>query len=116
MTIRTRLVVFGLAAMIPVACSDVNPNGPSVSFTAPTASGPSNGASYKFNQQPITLTITNAARSAPATVTYNVEVSTSSSFAKIANPDPAKCSLTICIFKGFRKSGLSDPYHSSESR
>jgi len=83
MTIRTRFAVFGLAALIPVACSDVNPSGPSVSFTAPTASGPSNGSSYRFNQQPITLTINNAVRSGAAVATYNVEVATNSSFATI---------------------------------
>ena len=39
----------------------------------------------------------------------------SSNLAKIANPESLKCSETICIFIGFRKSGLSVPYHNAES-
>ena len=57
------------------------PGGPSVSFTRPAASGPANGVSYKFKEQPITLTITNATRTAPGTTTYSVEVATDAGFA-----------------------------------
>ena len=41
--------------------------------------------------------------------------SCSRSLAKMAKPEPAKCSLTTCILIGLRRSGLSVPYHSAES-
>jgi hypothetical protein len=37
-------------------------------------------------------------------------------FAKMAKPEPAKCSDTTCIFTGLRRSGLSVPYQSAASR
>jgi hypothetical protein len=66
------------------ACDSSNPNTPAaVSFTAPRAQGPSNSALFRFNDQPITLTIHNAARTGPATVTYTVELATSDAFSTI---------------------------------
>jgi hypothetical protein len=76
---RTGLTV--VAAVAIWACETKNPNTPSTSFGAPLAAGPSNGQSFKFNAQPITLTITNSPRTAPTTVTYNVEVASDSGFA-----------------------------------
>jgi hypothetical protein len=35
--------------------------------------------------------------------------------AKMAKPEPAKCSDTTCIFIGLRRSGLSVPYQSIAS-
>jgi len=52
-----------------------------MSFVAPVAQQPSNGLSYAFNQQPVTLVIANVARTGTSPVTYSVEVSTSSTFA-----------------------------------
>lgn len=69
--------------MVAAACTAA-PSGPSMSFTAPVAQSPSAGASYAFAQQPISLTITNAARSGRASVTYDVEVALSDSFSTIA--------------------------------
>lgn len=72
-----------LAVIVAVSC-DVAPSGPSVSFSAPLSQGPAPNTSYGFAQQPVTLTIANAARSGAATVTYDVEVSTSDTFASVA--------------------------------
>jgi hypothetical protein len=72
------LVVFA------VACQPSNPARPSMSFVAPTAGTPGNGATYNFGDQPISLTFTNAVRTGTAPVTYAIEVSTSSSFNSLA--------------------------------
>lgn len=56
------------------------PGTPTVTFTSPQASGPASGFSYKFKDQPITLVITNAVRTASATVTYAVEVAADAAF------------------------------------
>jgi len=55
-----------------------------MSFVAPVAQQPANGLSYAFNQQPVTLVITNVARTGTSPVTYSVEVSTSSTFPSAA--------------------------------
>lgn len=47
---------------------------------APLASTPATGATYKYTQQPIVLTITNAGVVSAATVTYTLEVSDSTTF------------------------------------
>jgi hypothetical protein len=75
-------VVLGLivaAAAAFAACSK-SPDSPSVSFTSPLASAPATGTSYKFNAQPVTLTINNAVRTGSATATYSVEVATDTGF------------------------------------
>ena len=75
------LALAGLALFWSSACSN-STNAPSTSFAAPQASGPANGANFKFVQQPVTLTITNSVRTSPsATVTYIVEVATDQAFA-----------------------------------
>jgi hypothetical protein len=80
-----RFALLALVAVLPAACSEVNPTGPSTSFGAPVAGGPANGTQYRFNEQPITLTITNVARTnASATVTYTVEVAANSNFSPVA--------------------------------
>lgn len=78
----TSLVLLMGAVGVGAACTQ-NATGPAVSFTAPRGQGPSNNAIFRFNQQPVTLTIFNAARTGPATVTYTVELATSDSFATI---------------------------------
>src|SRR5262245_24925883 len=76
---RTGLTV--AAALAIWACETKNPNTPTTSFGAPLASTPSNGQTFKFNAQPVTLTITNAPRIAQGTVvTYNVEVASDTGF------------------------------------
>jgi hypothetical protein len=80
---RKRTAGCVLAALSPlwvVACGK-SAAAPSVSFTSPLASQPANGASIKFSQQPVTLTITNAVRTGATTPTYSVEVATDSGFA-----------------------------------
>lgn len=63
------------------ACSASNPNRPTMTFGAPLAQQPANGVSYNFNQQPITLTITNSVRTGSDPVTYTVEVASDAGFA-----------------------------------
>jgi len=76
-------VVLGLivAAVAAVPACSKSPDAPSVSFTSPLASAPANGTSYKFNAQPVSLTINNAVRTSSATATYSVEVATDTGFA-----------------------------------
>ena len=45
-----------------------------MTFAAPLTTAPAAGTTYNFNQQPITLTITNVVRTGSETVTYSVEV------------------------------------------
>jgi len=68
-----------VALALTSACSK-SPATPSVSFSGPQASQPSNGASYRFQGQPVTLTIMNAAKTGQASVTYSVEVATDPGF------------------------------------
>ena len=68
------------SGLFAAACSN-SPGAPSVSFTSPIAAGPANGASYKFKVQPVTISVTNAARTGPAAVTYAVEVASDPGFA-----------------------------------
>jgi hypothetical protein len=63
-----------------VACSKT-PGSPSVSFTAPQASQPANGSTFKFKAQPVTLAIVNAVRVTPVPATYSLEVATDAGFA-----------------------------------
>jgi hypothetical protein len=81
MKARTFLTVLAAVFVIgSLGCTN-NSADPTVSFTSPVATGPSSGASYKFKEQPVTLTIANAARTSDATVTYTVEVATDAAFA-----------------------------------
>src|SRR5579864_834903 len=73
-----RLAALGAAALL-AACT--SPASPAVSFTAPGAVGPAAGASLKFSDQPITLTLANAVETNPATLTYSVDVATDNAFA-----------------------------------
>jgi hypothetical protein len=68
-----------VALALPAACKK-SPGAPSVSFTSPIATGPSNGSTFKFSAQPISVVINNAVRTSPTTVTYTVEVATDEAF------------------------------------
>jgi hypothetical protein len=74
------LVAVSVFASFVLACTTQNPNRPTMSFTSPQASQPANGVTYNFNQQPITLAITNVVRTGSETVTYSVEVARDSGF------------------------------------
>jgi hypothetical protein len=78
-----RKLVLGLTLMVlgVVSACTKAPGAPSVSFTSPLAALPANGTTYKFKDQPVSLTIGNAVRTSPATVTYMVEVATDTAFA-----------------------------------
>jgi len=82
------LVAVSVFTSFVLACTTQNPNRPTMSFTAPQASQPANGATYNFNQQPITLAITNVVRTGSETVTYSVEVARDTAFAnRVFNRD-----------------------------
>jgi hypothetical protein len=51
-----------MAALILLTAFGKSPGAPSMSFTSPPASQPANGTVYRFNEQPVTLTIANATR------------------------------------------------------
>jgi hypothetical protein len=77
-----RKLVFGsiwVALAAGTACTN-SPGSPSVSFSSPLAAGPSSGSSYRFKEQPVTLSITNVARTGPAPTTYSVEVASDPAF------------------------------------
>jgi hypothetical protein len=67
-------------AVIAMACES-KVTRPSVTFMAPLASQPANGSSYKYAQQPITLTFTNGTSVSAVTATYTIEVATDTAFA-----------------------------------
>lgn len=75
--------VFAVTSLL-YACTTSNPNRPSMTFGAPLAQQPANGVIYNFNQQPLTLTITNSVRTGSDPVTYSVEVATDAGFANKA--------------------------------
>jgi hypothetical protein len=72
-------VLAALSLSLSAACSK-SASAPSVSFTSPLAAQPSNGATFRFSQQPVTLTFSNAVRTGPVTPTYTVEVATDAGF------------------------------------
>jgi hypothetical protein len=77
-----RMASCGLAALSllwAAACSN-SAAAPSVSFTSPVATQPLSGTTFKYSQQPLTLTIANAVRTGTATATYTVEVATDAGF------------------------------------
>ena len=65
---------------VAVACSSPSPSSPSVSFVSPTAQTPSNNTTFNFSDQPVSLKITNAPKTASATTTYSLEVASDSGF------------------------------------
>ena len=81
MNLRTLgFAIVTLTGLSVMACNSNNPSRPSMSFVAPAAKQPGAGASINFNQQPVTLSISNAARTGTSAVTYAVEVSKSPGF------------------------------------
>ena len=66
--VPTTIGTFIPAPWSPGAAADrvqpSNPARPTVTFAAPGATGPGHGTTYNFNQQPVTLTIANAMRTA----------------------------------------------------
>jgi len=78
--VLTAAMLAGTTLVLLPACS-TSPSAPTVSFTSPVASQPSAGAGFKFKDQPVTLTITNAVRTGQATTTYSVEIATDAGFA-----------------------------------
>ena len=74
-------VCLALAVLALSSACSKSPASPSVSFAGPLASQPANGSAYRFLAQPVELTITNAAKTGQATVTYSVEVATDPAFA-----------------------------------
>jgi hypothetical protein len=72
--------ILATLCLLPAAACSKSATSADSSFGAPQASTPANGASFAFSAQPITLTVTNAARAGSANATYAVEVATDSGF------------------------------------
>ncbi len=71
-----------LLAMV-AACGTDSPAGGSSSITAPKAVSPAMGASVKYAEQPLTLTVQNAVSTGSAAVTYSFEVASDPAFTAI---------------------------------
>src|SRR4030095_4907109 len=75
-----------IAAAVATACSDNNPSSPSggsggtASGAAPGRITPSATAAVRFGDQPLTLTVQNAALTTTAGAVYTFEVATDSQF------------------------------------
>jgi hypothetical protein len=80
--LRAPRLLLALVAGMALAC-EAAPSGPSITFTSPFGEAPATGSSYAFAQQPVTVTITNTARSGNATVTYEVDVAQSEAFSPL---------------------------------
>ena len=79
-TLKFPAALLAVVALTGLGCTG-NPEAPTVSFVSPVAAGPPSGSSYKFRDQPVTLTITNAIRTSPAIATYSVDVAADAQFA-----------------------------------
>jgi hypothetical protein len=66
-----------------VACEKQNPVGPSVALTTPQVVAPTNAQQFKFAEQPVTLTVKNAATVGTSAVTYSFQVASDSGFANL---------------------------------
>src|SRR5258708_35157477 len=80
---KQRIAACVLATLSLPLCAACSKSGvaPSMSFTSPLATQPLNGATFRFSQQPGTLTVCNAVRTGPVVPTYSLEVSTDAGFA-----------------------------------
>jgi hypothetical protein len=115
-------------------CTRATPGSPSVSFTSPLSAGPSSGSSYKFKEQPVSVSITNAVRTGESAATYSLEVATDSGFANkvftrenIPEGGGGKTSVTLSALTASSGNvtyywrwkasvdGVASPYSSTES-
>jgi hypothetical protein len=104
-----------LCLAIVSACSKSSTSA-TTSFGAPQATSPSNGASFAFASQPVTLTIVNAVRAGSATATYSVEVATDTGFAnKVYTKDaiPEGTNGTTSITLSSLNGGTTYYWHSA---
>lgn len=81
MTHHFRKLAPAMVCALALTACDSTVTRPSVTFMAPLASSPATGTAYRYAQQPVTLTITNAVRVSDATATYTLEVATDTAFA-----------------------------------
>jgi len=100
-------LILAVAVLTGASACSTSPSAPSVSFTAPVASQPSTGTTFKFKGQPVSLVVNNATRSGAADVTYSVEVATDSGFANkvftkegIAEASGATTNVTLTSLNG----------------
>src|SRR5215831_12941444 len=77
---RMAVSILATLCLLPAAACSKSATSADHSFGAPQAGTPANGASIAFSAQPISVTITNAARAGSATATYSVEVAKDSGF------------------------------------
>ncbi len=102
----TLVAAIGVVATA-VACSSPSPNAPSVSFATPNAQTPANNSTFNYAAQPLSLKITNATKTGPATTTYSVEVASDSGFTNrvftkdgIAEDPSGATSFSIGVLNG----------------
>jgi hypothetical protein len=102
----TLVAAIGVVALA-VACSSPSPNAPSVSFATPNAQTPANNSTFNYAAQPLSLKITNATKTGPATTTYSVEVASDSGFANkvftkdgIAEDPSGATTFSIAVLNG----------------
>ena len=95
-----------VAAFFVAGCTQT-PGTPSVSFASPPGAGPSNGTSFKYSAQPLTLAISNVVRTSPSPATYTLEVASDAGFsnivftkADIAEGDGSTTSVQISTLAG----------------
>lgn len=105
---RMALSILASLCLLPAAaCSKTSATSADVSFGAPQANTPANGASFPFSAQPISLTLTNAVRAGSAGATYSVEVATDAGFSNkvftkdgIAEGSGGSTSVTLSALNG----------------
>jgi hypothetical protein len=99
LTVSSAFVLIVLAAACtkssPSRPSDIAPDGPGggsvtdaksgITLTSPTAVSPANNAQVRFAEQPVTLTIRNAASTGSTPLTYTFQVASDAGFATVVS-------------------------------
>lgn len=108
-------ILASLCLLSAAACSKSSATSADVSFGAPQANTPANGASFAFSAQPITVTISNAVRAGSGGATYLIEVATDSGFSnKVFSKDGiAEGSGTTSVTLSALNGGTTYYWHSA---
>ena len=79
---KAAALLSALVLALSLACT-ASPGTPSTSFGAPRSTSPENGTSYRYGDQPITVSVANAVRTQASTASYTIEVATNSDFSSV---------------------------------